>query len=357
MKIVFFADTTPQGSSLDHRGRLMSRELQKNGIEFEIHAGLLECKLLNNLLIPNLKSYFFVVARLRSCDILLLHRQGNLFVYLILLLGKLLGKKTVYDFDDALFAHEASAHITLHRLWYHYLPNIIRRCDAVVAGSHFLVEYANNLNNNVHLIPTPVDTTIFYPLDESSRGEEQIVIGWMGLANFHVENLRLLVGPLTELSKKYPVRLKLVSALGVDEVRNMFESINTLSVDYGLDHMVDLNKIPELMSEFDISVAPLRKDTFSEGKCSMKILESMAMGIPVVASAVGENNYVITDGVNGYLATTSEEWIRKLEMLIQDQSLRKKIGQKGLETVKEKGYTLEQCAKKLSKVCYELLGQ
>jgi len=125
----------------------------------------------------------------------------------------------------------------------------------------------------------------------------------------------------------------------------------------GWSHMVGLREVTELMSEFDISVAPLRKDTFSEGKCSMKILESMAMGIPVVASAVGENNYVITDGVNGYLATTSEEWIRKLEMLIQDQSLRKKIGQKGLETVKEKGYTLEQCAKKLSKVCYELLGQ
>lgn len=354
MKIIFFADTTPQGSSLEHRGRLISRELQKYGIKSQVYAGLLGSE---TSPVPNLKSYFSVVARLKSCDILVLHRQGNLLAYLILSLSKLLKKKTIYDFDDALFVHEASGHITLHKVWYHYLASIIKRCDMVTAGSHFLVEYANNLNKNVHLIPTPVDTAIFHPLDESSRGKGQIVIGWMGLANFHVENLRLLVGPLTELSKKYPVRLKLVSALGVDEVRSMFENINTLSVDYGLDHVVDLHKVPELMSEFDISVAPLRKDTFSEGKCAMKILESMAMGIPVVASAVGENNYVIADGVNGYLAATSEEWIRKLETLIQDETLRKTMGQKGLETVREKGYTLEECGKRFGQLCHKLLGR
>ncbi len=354
MKIIFFADTTPQGSSLEHRGRLISRELQKYGIESQVYAGLLGSE---TSPVPNLKSYFSVVARLKSSDILVLHRQGNLLAYLILSLSKLLKKKIIYDFDDALFVHEASGHIALHKVWYHYLPSIIKKCDMVTVGSHFLVEYARPLNNNVHLIPTPVDTAIFHPISRIPYNKKEIIIGWMGLANFHVENLRLLVGPLTELSRRHPIKLKLVSALGVEEVRSMFENINTLSVDYGLDHVVDLHKVPELMSEFDISVAPLRKDTFSEGKCAMKVLESMAMGIPVVASAVGENNYIITDGLNGYLATTSEEWVRKLETLIQDETLRGKIGQKGLETVQEKGYTLEECGRNLGQLYHKLLGR
>jgi len=332
----------------------MARELRKYGIESEIYAGLLEN---NTLTVPNLKSYFSVVARLKSCDILVLHRQGNLLAYLILSLSKLLGKKIIYDFDDALFVHEASRHITLHKVWYHHLASIIKRCDMVIAGSHFLVEYAGSLNSNVHLIPTGVDTAIFYPLSKASRSEKEITIGWMGLANFHVENLRLLTEPLADLSRRYSIRLKLVSALGVEEVKRMFQGINTLSVDYGLDHMVALHEVPELMADFDISVAPIRSGIFSEGKCAMKVLESMAMGIPVIASAVGENNYVITDGVNGYLAATSEEWIRKLEMLIQDQTLRERIGQKGLETVQEKGYTLEECGKRLSKLYYRLLSE
>lgn len=351
INLVFFSDTGPRGSSLEHRGRLMSRELQKYGIESRVYAGLLGSE---TSPIPNLKSYFSVVARLKSCDILVLHRQGNLFAYLILSLNKLLGKKTVCDFDDAMFVHEASGHIALHKLWYHYLPSIIKKCDMVTVGSHFLVEYARSLNNDVHLIPTPVDTAIFHPISRVPYNKKEIIIGWMGLANFHVENLRLLVEPLAELSGRHAIRLKLVSALGVEEVKRMFQGIKTLGVDYGLDHLVGLREVPELMSDFDISVAPIRSDTFSEGKCAMKVLESMAMGIPVVASAVGENNYIITDGVNGYLAGNSQEWIRKLETLIQDETLRGEMGQKGLETVQEKGYTLEECGKRLAQLCYNL---
>ena len=356
MKISFFADTAPDSASLVHRGYLMSRELQKYGIEVKVYAGLSRHNLFN-IPIPNLKTYRSVIARLKHYDILILHRQGNLLAYLILLLSRLLGKKAVFDFDDALFIHQSSRHKILHALWYGFLPQIIKRCDMVIAGSHFLAEYARNLNTNVHLIPTPVDTAIFSPPVEASHSGQQITIGWIGLANFHVENLRLLAEPLAELSKKYALRLKLVSALGVKEVRQLFEKIETLNVDYGLDHLVPLHEMPKLMRDFDISVSPLRSDTFSEGKCAMKALESMAMGIPVVASAIGENNYVITDGVNGFLATTSEEWIRKLEMLIHDETLRRRIGQNGLETIQKEGYTLEECGKKLSQLCHELLKQ
>jgi len=352
IKIVFFADTGPQGSSLEHRGRLMSRELQKYGIEYGFYAGLLGSE---TSPIPDLRSYFSVVARLRSCDILLLHRQGNLLAYLTLLMSKLMGKKAIYDFDDALFAHEASRNVTLHRIWYGCLPNIIKKCDMVTAGSHFLVEYASSLNENVHLIPTPVDTALFHPLNKVPSTQKEIIIGWMGQANFHVENLRILVEPLAELSKKYPIRLKLVSALGVEEVKHMFGEIGTLSVDYGLDRMVSLREVPELMSDFDISVAPITNDTFSKGKCAMKALESMAMGIPVVASAVGEHNYLIKEGVNGFLAATPDEWVKKLAALIEDEALRKRIGQNGLETVKEEGYSLQRCAEKVSPLYYGLL--
>jgi glycosyltransferase involved in cell wall biosynthesis len=66
---------------------------------------------------------------------------------------------------------------------------------------------------------------------------------------------------------------------------------------------------------------------------------------------------VITDGANGFLAATSQEWIKKLEMLIQDETLRKRIGQNGLETIQQKGYTLEECGRKLSQLCLGLVSR
>jgi glycosyltransferase involved in cell wall biosynthesis len=279
-----------------------------------------------------------------------------MFAYLILCVYKLFGRKVIFDYDDAVYLfHYQSRYKVLARLWYLFLPKIIKRSDVAIAGSHFLAQYARNLNTNVYLIPTPVDTAIFLPQSEVSRDKQEITIGWMGEANLHVENLRLLAEPLAELSKKYKLRLKLVSGLGVKEVRQIFERIETLNVDYGLDHLVDISEIPSLMSDFDISVMPLREGGASEGKCAMKALESMAMGIPVVASAIGENNYVITDSVNGFLAATPEEWIRKLELLIRSENLRREIGQNGLKTVQKKGYTLDACSAKIAELCLRLI--
>jgi hypothetical protein len=47
------------------------------------------------------------------------------------------------------------------------------------------------------------------------------------------------------------------------------------------------------------------------------------------------------------------EWIVEVEMLIQDETLRKTMGQKGLETVHEKGYALEECGKRLGQLYHE----
>lgn len=59
------------------------------------------------------------------------------------------------------------------------------------------------------------------------------------------------------------------------------------------------------------------------------------MGVPVVASPVGEQRYVIHHGVNGYLAKDEEEFYRYLKDLIEDAELRSKMGRKGRETAEE----------------------
>jgi glycosyltransferase involved in cell wall biosynthesis len=41
----------------------------------------------------------------------------------------------------------------------------------------------------------------------------------------------------------------------------------------------------------------------------------MALGIPVVASPVGEKKHVIRHGINGFLAGTEEDWYQYLRYL------------------------------------------
>jgi len=90
---------------------------------------------------------------------------------------------------------------------------------------------------------------------------------------------------------------------------------------------------------------PLADDEWAKGKCGLKVLQYMACGVPVVASPVGVNKEIIRDGENGFLAATDNEWLGKLSLLARDEELRRKLGQKGRETV-ENHFSLKRWSPK-----------
>jgi glycosyltransferase involved in cell wall biosynthesis len=76
--------------------------------------------------------------------------------------------------------------------------------------------------------------------------------------------------------------------------------------------------------------------SLSEG-FSNAIMEYMAMGLPVVATAVGGNSEAIVDGETGFLvrARTSEAFAAPLIQLLENEDLMRKMGQRGLERCTE----------------------
>ena len=96
------------------------------------------------------------------------------------------------------------------------------------------------------------------------------------------------------------------------------------------------DKEVQLFNSFDIGVMPLPDNDWTQGKCGMKGLLYMSVGLPTVMSNVGMNKDIINNGINGFLPTGNQGWIDVLSKLIEDKELRKKIGDKGRETVLEK---------------------
>jgi len=79
------------------------------------------------------------------------------------------------------------------------------------------------------------------------------------------------------------------------------------------------------------------------------------MGIPVVASPVGEQKYVIKHGVNGFLARNEEEWYNYLRILIEDDDLRRRMGREGRKTA-EKELSLEVNGERLYEIIKDIAG-
>ena len=80
---------------------------------------------------------------------------------------------------------------------------------------------------------------------------------------------------------------------------------------------------------------PIPNNEWSKGKCGMKGLLYMSVGIPTVMSAVGMNKKIIQNGKNGFLANKSSEWLEILSNLIENKNLRKKVGAKGRDSVEK----------------------
>ena len=103
------------------------------------------------------------------------------------------------------------------------------------------------------------------------------------------------------------------------------------------------------LRKIDIGLMPLPEDDWSKGKCGLKALQYMALGIPTICSPVGVNSTIIKDGVNGFIAGSKVEWIEKLKFMIHSAELRHKLGRAGRDTV-EREYSAKAVAPKVLEV-------
>jgi hypothetical protein len=86
--------------------------------------------------------------------------------------------------------------------------------------------------------------------------------------------------------------------------------------------------------QFDIYITPLKDSLFNRSKSSIKVLEYTALGIPGVSSDVEPYANVITQGVTGFLAKTSEQWKQHLNTLIEQPDLRLQFASQAQESIR-----------------------
>jgi len=239
----------------------------------------------------------------------------------------------VFDFDDAIFLPSVSdANRLIGALKRpQKVATIIGRSRHVIAGNAFLADYARRFNPAVTLVPTCVDTTRFVPAAVPPAHRTPIV-GWIGSPTT-ASYVRDLAPVLQRVHASHAFTLRVSGGGAPLEV----DGVEVENADWSLEREV------ELFNTCDIGVYPLTDDEWSKGKCGFKAIQFMACGVPVVAAAVGVNRDIIQDGINGFLASTPDEWIDKLLLLLADPALRRRFGEAGRRTVVER-YSLERTA-------------
>ena len=214
--------------------------------------------------------------------------------------------------------------------------------DAVFAGNAFLAEKARAFCDRVEIIPTSLDRDLYQVRTWPKEGPPEVVVGWIG-APTSLHYLEALRGVWDKVYDALPnVRLKIVSRRFFD-----CERMPVVKKEWKLEE-----EVADLQS-FDIGLMPLTMDTWSEGKCALKILQCHAVGVPVVCTPAGMNKEAVVEGETGFLARTDEEWVEKIASLVRDREGRIRMGAEGRRRLEER-YSLQAVAPRMASVFHEL---
>jgi len=266
-----------------------------------------------------------VLWEARGYDYIFIHREAAplgppVFEWI---LKKLLRKKLIFDFDDAIWIPNTSAENRLAAIFKSHWKTryICRWSDKVAGGNDFLCDYARQAGaGEVIRIPTIVDTDARYDRLKMHR-PGKVTVGWTG-SHSTLRYLDGLMPVLQELQEELDF-----SFLVIADKKPELPLKDWIFVPWNPQTEIeDLLKI-------DVGLMPLTPDRWSEGKCGFKLIQYLALGIPAIASPVGVNTRIIEAGTNGYLADNPAEWKAHLQALIADPQTRAKAGAAGREKI------------------------
>ncbi|MCC3155072.1 glycosyltransferase family 4 protein [Hymenobacter sp. BT770] len=243
------------------------------------------------------------------------------------IISKVLGKKIIYDFDDAIWlANTSEANkIAAGVKWHHKVADICRWAYKNSCGNTYLADYARRFNQRAVVNPTTIDTVHLHNQVRDQAAPGRLVIGWTGTHS-----------TLKYLDQVVPVLSKL-EAEGLDFE---FRVISNQPPMLPLRSLVYLpwrkeTEIADLLG-FHVGLMPLEDDLWAKGKCAFKALQYMALGIPALVSPVGMNSEVVEHGYNGFVCATPADWEFSLRKLLSDAGLRQQLGHAARATIEQR---------------------
>jgi glycosyltransferase involved in cell wall biosynthesis len=248
---------------------------------------------------------------------------------------------------------------------------LARRRDLNLAVSEAVrrnvIEKLHLAEGKIRTLYNGVDTEEFRPLSADHRETCRQILGLprdalvvaMVARLVSQKNHAFVIENARDLLRDFPQMFFVFAGSGPLETE-----LKNMAVRYGvIDHILFLgarDDVPQLLACSDMSILPSSREGFSN-----TILESLACGLPVVASDVGGAREVIEHGINGYLVEMepsaagprpkAADFVRLVRRLAADATLRQRLGGAARETALR--FSLDAMVAQTEAIYLELMGR
>jgi polysaccharide biosynthesis protein PslH len=185
---------------------------------------------------------------------------------------------------------------------------------------NYLSEFAGA---NIQVLPNGVDTEVFYPRENVQPEPYRILFtGNMDYAP-NVDAVEYFCDEILPLIiERFPL-VKFVIA-GQRPVKRVLDLASDIVLVTGF-----IKDISEEYAKAALVVAPLR---FGAGTQN-KVLEALAMGVPVVCTHVGFKGLGIQNGEGAFMARNTLEFATEVNRLLETEQNRKQMAGKGIQKI------------------------
>lgn len=196
-----------------------------------------------------------------------------------------------------------------------------------------------HVSRSISAIPNGID------VDKYSNGAKGKIVDEFGLKGsttlsivgrlIRSKNHSFLLEVFRKLSIEHKVKLLVVGS--GPEKRRLYQCIRQKGIE-GAYMLGDRSDVPDILAATDIFVFPSNTEGWPNS-----VGEAMAAGCAVVATPVGDMRRIIDNRKDGVIAT-KEGFLKEVERLIAQPSLRKRMGRAAKKKIKEK-FSVERMVK------------
>lgn len=257
---------------------------------------------------------------------------------------KELKKEVIFETDDLVYDPKYLAYMDYfqqmnsleRKLYEHGVGGEILADSAVKVATtttSFLAEKLRARGKQVFIIPNKLSLHDVELANAawhhvSQRDGACVRAGYLSGTPSHNKDFATITEALIELLRRYPdMQLVLTGPIDTDPAFAAYEAqIERVP-------LIPREKFFSHIATLDINLAPLElNNPFCESKSELKFFEAGIVGVPTVAVANQTFREAIEDGVDGYVANGTEEWMKKIGHLISDKQARVNMGEKARQT-------------------------